>query len=107
MPSGTYRNAFDRAGTILQETSNHQALFAGAENSNLAMVPWAPWAPSRLQALPTATVTEMMDAEDTSMDAEQDGVDQPYQWPQQQHCMVQQPLPAASYQPSPPVTWSW
>jgi hypothetical protein len=101
MRTETDRNAFDRAGTILQETSNHQALFAGGENSNLAMVPWAPWAP------PTATVTEMMDAEDTSMEAEQDGAGQPYQWPQQQqHCMVQQPLPASSYQTN-PVTWSW
>jgi hypothetical protein len=81
-------------------------MFAGEENSNLAMVPWAPWAPHRVQA--PATATEMMDAEDTSMDVEQDGADQSsathQQWPQ--HCMVPQPLPAASYQPS-PVTWSW
>ncbi|XP_047047386.1 uncharacterized protein LOC124652420 [Lolium rigidum] len=93
-------------GTMLQEANSHGAMFAGEENSNLAMVPWAPWAPHRVQA--PATATEMMDAEDTSMDVEQDGADQSsathQQWPQ--HCMVPQPLPAASYQPS-PVTWSW
>uniref|UniRef100_A0ACD5Y0T8 Uncharacterized protein n=2 Tax=Avena sativa TaxID=4498 RepID=A0ACD5Y0T8_AVESA len=86
-------------GTMLQERSNQQALFAGDENSNLAMVPWAP---SRVQAPSTAaTATEMMDAEDTSMDVEQDRADQlstTHQWPQQQHCMVQHPIP---------VTWSW
>ena len=76
-----------------------------------------PWAPSRVQG--SATATEMMEAEDTeggSMDVEQDRADQlaatHHQWSQQQqqqqqqHCMVQQPIPAASYQPS-PVTWSW
>uniref|UniRef100_A0ACD5XTN3 Uncharacterized protein n=1 Tax=Avena sativa TaxID=4498 RepID=A0ACD5XTN3_AVESA len=96
-------------GTMMQEGSNHRPPFYGDENSNLAMVPWAP---SRVQAPSTAaTATEMMDAEDTSMDVEQDRADQlstTHQWPQQQqqHCMVQQPIPAASYQPS-PVTWSW
>lgn len=97
-------------GTIMQEASSHRALFAGDENSNLAMVPWAP---SRVQAWSTAaTATEMMDDEDTSMDVEQDNrADQlstthQLPQPQQQHCMVHQPVPAASYQPS-PVTWSW
>lgn len=107
--------------TMLQEASSHRALYeglAGDESSNLAMVPWAA---SHSQAASTdATVTGTMDAEDsegTSMEVEQDRADQLStagpaqgeelhrgQWPQ--HCMVQQPLPAASYQPS-PVTWSW
>ena len=86
-------------------------MFPGGESSNLAMVPWAP---SRVQGPSTATATEMMEAEDSeggSMDVEQGRADQlaatHHQWSQQQqHCMVQQPTPAASYQPS-PVTWSW
>lgn len=59
----------------------------------------------------------MMDAEESEgmpMEVEQDKCDQPaivgaaqgeafHQWPQ--HCMVQQPFPTASYQPS-LVTWS-
>jgi hypothetical protein len=93
------------------------------ETSNLAMVPWVP-VPSNSQEASTSaaatatTTTEMMDAEDTSMEVEQDGGsggshlaaagEAPYyQWPQ--HCMApppQPPLPAVSYQPS-PVTWSW
>lgn len=101
-------------GTMLQEASNHRALFeglAGTESSNLAMVPWAP---PRAQA--TSTAAEMMEAEDgegASMEVEQDRAEQQLsmpQWPQQQqqqqHCMVQQPIPAATFQPS-PVTWSW
>lgn len=92
-------------GTMLQEASNHRALFeglAGTESSNLAMVPWAP---PRAQA--TSTAAEMMEAEDgegASMEVEQDRAEQQLsmpQWPQQQ-----QPIPAASFQPS-PVTWSW
>ncbi|KAF0923212.1 hypothetical protein E2562_003423 [Oryza meyeriana var. granulata] len=109
--------------TALREASEHRALFeqlARDKSSNLAMVPWVP-VPSNSQDASTsaAATTEMMDAEDTSMEVEQGGgshlstagiaqaSEAPYhQWPQQQHCMVQQPLPAASYQPS-PVTWSW
>ena len=94
---------------MLQEPNNHRALFSGDESSNLAMVPWAP---SRFQA--PSTATEIMDAEDSegvSMDVEQDRAGQlsatHHQWsPQQQHCIVQQPIPATSYQPS-PVPWSW
>ncbi|KAE8792841.1 hypothetical protein D1007_32619 [Hordeum vulgare] len=98
-------------GTMLQEARNHRALFeglAGTETSNLAMVPWAP---PRAEGAPTAA--EMMEAEDgqgASMEVEQDRADQQLpmpQWPQQPHCMVQQqPIPVASFQPS-PVTWSW
>ncbi|KAG8057247.1 hypothetical protein GUJ93_ZPchr0002g23736 [Zizania palustris] len=105
---------------LLRETSDHRALFeelARDENSNLAMVPWVPsnsQEPSTAAA--AAMAAEMMDAEDTEvspMEVEQYGASHPasagvgpqgesqapYQWPQ--HCMVQQPLPAASYQSSP------
>ncbi|CAM0952090.1 unnamed protein product [Alopecurus aequalis] len=92
---------------MLQGRSNHRAPFAAEENSNLAMVPWAPYS---VQA--PSTGAEMIDAEDgegASMDVEQDRDGQlsatHHQWPQQ-HCMVQQPIPAASYQPG-AVAWSW
>ncbi|KAL5201367.1 hypothetical protein ABZP36_035721 [Zizania latifolia] len=109
--------------TMLRETTDHRALFALArdESSNLAMVPWVPSHSQEASTAAAAMAAEMMDAEDTEatpMEVEQDGASHPgsagvaqqgesqapYQWPQ--HCMVQQPLPAASYQPS-PVTWSW
>ncbi|VAI33955.1 unnamed protein product [Triticum turgidum subsp. durum] len=88
-------------GTTLQEASSRRALFeglAGAESSNLAMVPWAP---PRAQAASMAE--EMMEAEDgegASMEVEQDRAEQQLpmpQWPQQQqHYMVQQqPIPVA------------
>lgn len=92
---------------MLQEASNHRALFqelARDESSNLAMVPWVP-SHSQATSTASATATEMMYAEDsegTSMEVEQDMCDQPatagaaqgealHQWPQ--HCMGQQPLP--------------
>ncbi|KAM3258460.1 hypothetical protein ACQJBY_050304 [Aegilops geniculata] len=84
-------------GTTLQEASNRRALFeglAGAETSNLAMVPWA-----LPHAQAASTAAEMMEAEDgegASMEVEQDRADpqlpMPH-WPlqqQQQHYMVQQ-----------------
>ncbi|XP_015696603.1 uncharacterized protein LOC107304948 [Oryza brachyantha] len=116
--------------TMLRELSEPRALIeqlSADESCNLAMVPWVPSNSQEASTSAAAATTEMMDAEDTSMEVEQDGGGGSYpaaaaaagvaqggeaayhhhQWPQQQqHCMVQQPLPAASYQPS-PVTWSW
>ncbi|WVZ65419.1 hypothetical protein U9M48_014784 [Paspalum notatum var. saurae] len=118
--------------TMLQEASNHRALFeqlaSSDENPNLAMVPWTPaqvhaHAASGSRA---AAAAEMMDADQdgdgASMEVEH-GVEarpmppaggplqgepfQQEQWPMQ-HCVAPQQLqlPAATYQPS-PITWSW